>query len=917
MQAGLRAAAFEADVTPKIGDPVAYVPARSIEDPLSARGLVLLGSGKPVVICAVDFIGIAGSGHDYWKNELARAAGTTPDRVTVHTLHQHDAPRMDPGASQLLTKADLGGRSFNDEFGRAVVARTADALRAAVLRAQPVTHIGVGEAEVEKVASNRRILGPDGKVKYGRMSASRIPEAIAAPEGTIDPMMKLISFWNGEKAIASLTYYATHPQSYYGKGDVTAEFVGLARGVRDRELPGIANIHFNGASGNVAAGKYNDGSPAMRPVLRDRMAAAMRKAWDRQTKAAVPAAIEWRTVNVRLPLADHLVRGPLEAKLADGSAPYTDRLNAATAIALLDRSKNGYPVQLSCLRLGGVYVLFMPGELFVEYQLAAQKMRPAGTIAMAAYGDYAPGYIGTDIAYSQGGYEVSERASRVKPGVEPVLMDGMRKLLKQAARAVLLLGAEPGTHQAQRRRHFAARQFGRGENLQRPAIELNRLPRCALYARNVAVEPVIGLGEIADRFEILRGGMRTMLAHDLLESFDCQRRSRFRNPTVSGLCLDDDRNQDRNRIGVADFAERTDDEHEQPLVSRDRRGFPAGSGTGSVNFGRRPVKQVDHRLHGFEHSVLHQEVEHDPEIVPVAEGLAQRRSRIHLSEQTEDSRDGAGIIAPRQYDGGTVADRGIGVGEQIGQRGKRRRCDDFDGSLDRMVSAALRRGQLPHRTYQTLCDPFFFPAAMSKAFSGAQGVLHGPLFGERRRVERRVEERGIEDRGIFEVTIEALRQPVRGHCRDRALADGARLRGESQVVDVALRAGFLEDEESVDSRVTLRVHQRAAGRCLGDRVKVFFGVEPRDQILGEQSHSRAIVSEPTVQGGRDGQAILVQVVGEIDQRLDARDRDFPVEVRFEISEDLPCSGGAHGSQRLNGCLLAGTVPGMYAAIEPP
>ena len=37
----------------------------------------------------------------------------------------------------------------------------------------------------------------------------------------------------------------------------------------------------------------------------------------------------------------------------------------------------------------------MPGELFVEYQLAAQNMRPNEFVTMAAYGDYGPGDIGT------------------------------------------------------------------------------------------------------------------------------------------------------------------------------------------------------------------------------------------------------------------------------------------------------------------------------------------------------------------------------------------------------------------------------------------------------------------------------------------------------------------------------------------
>ena len=81
------------------------------------------------------------------------------------------------------------------------------------------------------------------------------------------------------------------------------------------------------------------------------------------------------------------------------------------------------------MRIGKARVLHMPGELFVEYQLAAQKQRPDLFVAMAAYGDYAPGYIGTEIAYGQGGYETSERASRVAPQVEGVLTGAVNRLL--------------------------------------------------------------------------------------------------------------------------------------------------------------------------------------------------------------------------------------------------------------------------------------------------------------------------------------------------------------------------------------------------------------------------------------------------------------------------------------------------------
>jgi neutral ceramidase len=426
----LRVAHFQADATPPIGSPVAYAPARKIEDPLSARGIVLLGAGDPIVLCAVDWIGIGNQGHDAWKTGLARAAGTTPDRVTVHTLHQHDGPRCDFASEALLEKHGLGGTRFDNAFARKTIEKTAQALRESLEKSQPVTHLGIGQAEVEKVASNRRILGDDGRVRLGRMSSTRNPEAIAAPEGVIDPLLRMVSLWNEDDPLVCLTYYATHPQSYYGQGDVTAEFIGLARAERERALDGLPHVHFNGAGGNVAAGKYNDGSPENRPVLMQRMVDAKRRAWEATEKQPISAEdVQWRVEPVSLPLAEHLDEETLQQTLADADANERARLSAATKLAYLGRANAGHPIELSRLRLGSASILHMPGELFVEYQLEAQKMRPEETVCMAAYGDYGPGYIGTEVAYFQGGYETQPSSSNVSPQVERVLMAALRRLL--------------------------------------------------------------------------------------------------------------------------------------------------------------------------------------------------------------------------------------------------------------------------------------------------------------------------------------------------------------------------------------------------------------------------------------------------------------------------------------------------------
>ncbi|HUG18694.1 MAG TPA: hypothetical protein VMM56_06920, partial [Planctomycetaceae bacterium] len=170
----LKVAVFQADATPPLGSPVAYAPVRKIEDPLSARGIVLLGAGDPIVLCAVDWIGIANGGHDVWREQLARAAGTSVDRVAVHVLHQHDGVRCDFTAEELVTPYRLAGRRFDVGFVRETIDNTAKAIRASLKEARPVTHLGVGQAKVEKVASNRRILGPDGRVAIARSSSYRI-----------------------------------------------------------------------------------------------------------------------------------------------------------------------------------------------------------------------------------------------------------------------------------------------------------------------------------------------------------------------------------------------------------------------------------------------------------------------------------------------------------------------------------------------------------------------------------------------------------------------------------------------------------------------------------------------------------------------------------------------------------------------
>ncbi len=292
-QDALKLATFDVDATPPLGSDMAYDPVKRLDElTLRCRGIVLLGAGQPIVLCAVDWIGIANGGHDAFRAALAEAAGTVPERVAVHALHQHDAPGCDFTAEKIVTELGLTGYGrFQGDFHRLVIQRAAEAIRRAVPRAQPITHYGYGEAAVKEVASNRRVeVLPDGKVGRMRGSSSKIPELRALPEGVIDPVVSLLSFWNEETPVALLSFYACHPQSYYRLGIPSPDFPGIARFIRGQELNMALHVHFNGAGGNVAAGKYNDGAQPNRMILANRLADGMREAFAKTEKTPLTAA---------------------------------------------------------------------------------------------------------------------------------------------------------------------------------------------------------------------------------------------------------------------------------------------------------------------------------------------------------------------------------------------------------------------------------------------------------------------------------------------------------------------------------------------------------------------------------------------------------------------------------------------------
>lgn len=194
----LSLAPFRFDVTPPMGHSLCggWIPSvAAVDDPLEAIGLVLFGAGKPVVICAVDWTGLCNEAHVAWRTALALAAGTSPDRAAVQCLHQHDAPFVCLETDRIVREQGDLPPNVDPVFFNRCLERGRQAVAEAVKKPRRITHVAAAQAQVEQVASNRRILGDDGRVRTNRSVAPGSDDVRHLPAGVIDPWLKTVAFF--------------------------------------------------------------------------------------------------------------------------------------------------------------------------------------------------------------------------------------------------------------------------------------------------------------------------------------------------------------------------------------------------------------------------------------------------------------------------------------------------------------------------------------------------------------------------------------------------------------------------------------------------------------------------------------------------------------------------------------------------
>ncbi|MCL2623269.1 MAG: hypothetical protein FWD31_06330 [Planctomycetaceae bacterium] len=418
----LKLVTFQVDVTPPIGDPLAYVPNDKVDTPIYVSGIVLDDGNTRAVWVSCDYIYICGESYVKWTEMIAKQAGTIVENVFLHSVHQHDSIRWAPEYNP--KEGEDGAVVVNPEYCEKSLKDVSDAMANAVNGTwQSVGKLLTAETRIGGLAANRRLVDDNGQFAFTRFSGKNPPALQAWPVGKIDPILRTVCFENTEGSrIVALHFYATHPMAAYMRSMVSTDVPGRAlRHVRENDDSVALSIYFTGCGGDVTFGKYNPTGDAQAiDQLGTRLGEGILGNLRRLEEQPL-GRIEIKRVAFEVPFNPEL-RPASEYK----GEPALERRYLLETIDLWRQST------VARMSVGPkVHLLsFTLSEVFVDYQLYAQSLIPEHFLATAAYGNGVYWYIPTRAAFEEnGGYETGDNACVVTPEIDEVLRDALRRCL--------------------------------------------------------------------------------------------------------------------------------------------------------------------------------------------------------------------------------------------------------------------------------------------------------------------------------------------------------------------------------------------------------------------------------------------------------------------------------------------------------
>jgi putative membrane-bound dehydrogenase-like protein len=366
-----------------------------------------IGEDDPAVLLTVDNLGVPAQ----LLQEVARRLekkGVRRDRVAVTATHTHTAPMLTNACPTLFgvpippdhqEHIDRYTREFTDALEKVALAALAD-------RQPAKLSWGIGTVGF---AANRRTKG--GPVDHD------LPVLVVRdPKG---------------KVRAVYLSYACHCVTL-SNNKVSGDWAGFAQEAIQDDFPGaVALLSVGcGADSNPSSGVTGD-----KAEIAQRQGAEVAAEVKRLLKgylAPVAGPLTTQAQTIELPLADLPTRADWQERAGRKDAI---GYHAQVQLARLDkgealRTKIDYPVMTWTFG-DALAMLFLPGEVVVDYSLRLKKELDARRLWVNAYANDAPCYIPSERVLKEGGYEGGgamvyyDVPGPFKPGLEKKIVDAV------------------------------------------------------------------------------------------------------------------------------------------------------------------------------------------------------------------------------------------------------------------------------------------------------------------------------------------------------------------------------------------------------------------------------------------------------------------------------------------------------------
>jgi len=372
-----------------------------------ARAMAIDDGGKePVLLIAVDILGIPANIRAEIARRLEKKKGLKPQRLALTATHTHTAPMLQ-GANTTLFGVPIPKEHLAhiDQYTSEFLDKLEQAGSDALENRQPASLCwGLGKVGF---AANRRTKG--GPIDH-------------------DLPMLVVRDLNGKIKAVYVTY-ACHCVTL-SNNKVSGDWAGFAAEAIEDDVPGAAALVSIGcgADANPSSGIVGDQSE-----IASRQGMEIAKEVKRMLGgflAPVQGKLETKIKQIELPLAKLPTKEQWQARaqkqdvVGHHARVQLDKLAKGEALP----TKIDYMIQ-SWLLGDALAMVFLPGEVVVDYSLRLKRELDGRRLWINAYANEAPCYIPSERVLKEGGYEGGgamiyyDIPAAFKPGVEKPIID--------------------------------------------------------------------------------------------------------------------------------------------------------------------------------------------------------------------------------------------------------------------------------------------------------------------------------------------------------------------------------------------------------------------------------------------------------------------------------------------------------------